>query len=88
VQIFKNLKVEFQVVYPATKENLPQDLSGETFSHAFGTNTSSLETLLLGRKLKGPCWLDIKGVTKVNNPISWCKLEVIYTLYYCVWIFN
>lgn len=55
---------------------LPQDLSGETFSRAFGTNTSSLETLLLQRRLKGPCWLDIKGAKRSGNPVSWCKLEV------------
>jgi len=39
---------------------LPNDLQGETFSHVFGTNTSALELFLLDRKIKGPCWLDVK----------------------------
>ncbi|CAB3373058.1 Hypothetical predicted protein [Cloeon dipterum] len=65
-----------EVMYSGAKENLPQDLNGNTFSHAFGTNTSSLETFLLHRKIKGPCWLDVKGAVKVTNPVSWCKLEM------------
>lgn len=40
---------------------LPQDLKGETFSHVFGTNTSSLELFLMNRKIKGPSWLEIKS---------------------------
>ena len=39
---------------------LPKELEGETFSHVFGTNTSSLEIFLLERKMKGPSWIDIK----------------------------
>ena len=39
---------------------LPSDLKGSTFSHVFGSNTSSLEHFLLSRKIRGPCWLDIK----------------------------
>jgi DNA polymerase alpha subunit A len=55
---------------------LPSDLQGETFIHAFGTNTSALEQLLLDRKMKGPCWLDVKCAQAVSNPVSWCKVEV------------
>lgn len=54
--VFCLLKAEF----PA----LPPDLKGATFSHIFGTNTSSLEHFLLSRKIKGPCWLDIKTPRK------------------------
>lgn len=39
---------------------LPSNLKGSTFSHVFGTNTSSLEHFLLSRKIRGPCWLDVK----------------------------
>lgn len=39
---------------------LPSGLKGSTFSHVFGTNTSSLEHFLLSRKIRGPCWLDVK----------------------------
>lgn len=45
---------------------LPQDLKGETFSHVFGTNTSSLEMFLMNRKIKGPCWLEVKNPRKEN----------------------
>ncbi|XP_021916659.1 LOW QUALITY PROTEIN: DNA polymerase alpha catalytic subunit [Zootermopsis nevadensis] len=64
-----------EIMYPATQPMLPSDLQGETFSHVFGTNTSALEQLLLDRKMKGPCWLDVKGAQAVTNPVSWCKVE-------------
>ncbi|XP_050350996.1 DNA polymerase alpha catalytic subunit [Nymphalis io] len=57
---------------------LPPPQSGKkysTFSHIFGTNTSSLETFLLDRKIKGPCWLEVKQVENVQAKVSWCKLE-------------
>ena len=65
-----------EIKYPATYAKLSQDLSGETFSRVFGTNTSGLEVLLLDRKIKGPCWLEIKNPQTVNVQCSWCKLEV------------
>ncbi|KAJ9591406.1 hypothetical protein L9F63_002012 [Diploptera punctata] len=64
-----------EVLYPATQSMLPSDLQGETFSHVFGTNTSSLEQLLLSRKMKGPGWLDVKCVQPITSPMSWCKVE-------------
>jgi len=51
------LEVRYSSEFPA----LPADLAGETFSHVFGTNTSALETLILDRRIKGPCWLDINS---------------------------
>lgn len=54
----------------------PKDKKYLTFSHQFGTNTSSLETFLLERKIKGPCWLEIKHPEQVQAKVSWCKLEV------------
>lgn len=59
---------DFQAEY----HQLPQDLKGETFSHVFGTNTSSLELLLLSRKIKGPSWLEIK------NP----RMNILYRIYH------
>ncbi|KAK6620720.1 hypothetical protein RUM43_011015 [Polyplax serrata] len=64
-----------EVKYPATYSKLSQDLSGETFSRVFGTNSSSLELLLLDRKIKGPCWLEVKNPQNSKMPMSWCKLE-------------
>ncbi|XP_027701257.1 DNA polymerase alpha catalytic subunit isoform X1 [Vombatus ursinus] len=66
-----------EVRYSAELSQLPQDLKGETFSHAFGTNTSSLELFLMNRKIKGPCWLEIKNPQLLNQPISWCKVEAM-----------
>ncbi|XP_049622790.1 DNA polymerase alpha catalytic subunit [Suncus etruscus] len=66
-----------EVRYLAEMPQLPQDLKGETFSHVFGTNTSSLELFLMNRKIKGPCWLEVKNPQLVNQPISWCKVEAM-----------
>ncbi|KAM6151481.1 DNA polymerase alpha catalytic subunit [Rhynchocyon petersi] len=66
-----------EVRYSAELPQLPQDLKGETFSHVFGTNTSSLELFLMNRKIKGPCWLEVKNPQLLNQPISWCKFEAM-----------
>ncbi|KAL0275791.1 UNVERIFIED_CONTAM: hypothetical protein PYX00_003535 [Menopon gallinae] len=66
-----------EVKYPSTGPKLQSDLSGETFSRVFGTNTSALELLLVDRKIKGPAWLEIKNPQPANAPCSWCKTEAI-----------
>ncbi|XP_008146607.2 DNA polymerase alpha catalytic subunit [Eptesicus fuscus] len=66
-----------EVRYSSEMPQLPQDLKGETFSHVFGTNTSSLELFLMNRKIKGPCWLEVKNPQLINQPISWCKVEAM-----------
>ncbi|CAH3146316.1 unnamed protein product [Pocillopora meandrina] len=66
-----------EVRYSADGPQLPCDLSGQTFSHVFGTNTSSLELLLLNRKMKGPCWLNVKLPQLPQQPVSWCKVEAV-----------
>ncbi|XP_060232727.1 DNA polymerase alpha catalytic subunit [Meriones unguiculatus] len=66
-----------EVRYSAEVPQLPQNLKGETFSHVFGTNTSSLELFLMNRKIKGPCWLEVKNPQLLNQPISWCKFEAV-----------
>ncbi|XP_078147531.1 DNA polymerase alpha catalytic subunit isoform X1 [Centroberyx gerrardi] len=67
------LEVRYSAEFPA----LPSDLKGATFSHVFGTNTSSLEHFLLSRKIRGPCWLDIKTPQLNSQPVSWCKVEAL-----------
>ncbi|XP_014838997.1 PREDICTED: DNA polymerase alpha catalytic subunit isoform X1 [Poecilia mexicana] len=67
------LEVRYSADFPA----LPSDLKGTTFSHVFGTNTCSLEHFLLSRKIKGPCWLDIKTPQLMNQSVSWCKVEAL-----------
>uniref|UniRef100_A0A667XAA8 DNA polymerase n=1 Tax=Myripristis murdjan TaxID=586833 RepID=A0A667XAA8_9TELE len=66
-----------EVRYSAEFPSLPSNLKGATFSHIFGTNTSSLEHFLLSRKIKGPCWLDIKTPQLNNQSVSWCKVEAL-----------
>uniref|UniRef100_A0A8C8MIY5 DNA polymerase n=1 Tax=Oncorhynchus tshawytscha TaxID=74940 RepID=A0A8C8MIY5_ONCTS len=66
-----------EVRYSAEYLSLPSDLKGATFSKVFGTNTSSLEHFLLSRKIKGPCWLDIKTPQLSSVPVSWCKVEAV-----------
>ncbi|XP_019718665.1 DNA polymerase alpha catalytic subunit [Hippocampus comes] len=67
------LEVRYSAEFPA----LPPDLKGATFSHIFGTNTSSLEQFLLSRKIKGPCWLDVKTPQLLSQAVSWCKVEAL-----------
>ncbi|XP_068566425.1 DNA polymerase alpha catalytic subunit [Cebidichthys violaceus] len=67
------LEVRYSAEFPA----LPSGLKGATFSHVFGTNTSSLEHFLLSRKIKGPCWLDIKTPQLIGQPVSWSKVEAL-----------
>jgi DNA polymerase alpha subunit A len=65
----------YKVSYPFSVDALASDTSGSTYSRVFGTTAGALELLLLKRKIKGPCWLEIQGATKVTNPLSWCKHE-------------
>uniref|UniRef100_A0A3Q4G8D8 DNA polymerase n=1 Tax=Neolamprologus brichardi TaxID=32507 RepID=A0A3Q4G8D8_NEOBR len=80
-QEFNELSEKFKIMNGeelcAEFPSLPSDLKGATFSHIFGTNTSSLEHFLLSRKIKGPCWLDIKSPQLMNQPVSWCKVEAL-----------
>ncbi|XP_028966378.1 DNA polymerase alpha catalytic subunit [Galendromus occidentalis] len=57
-------------------KTLPGDLSGQTFSKVFGTSTSSLEALILDRKLKGPSWLDVKQPESAHLHNTTCKFEI------------
>lgn len=61
---FKQIGFFLLCLFQAEMPQLPQDLEGETFSHVFGTNTSSLELFLMNRKIKGPCWLEVKNPRK------------------------
>ncbi|KFZ17349.1 hypothetical protein V502_04634 [Pseudogymnoascus sp. VKM F-4520 (FW-2644)] len=66
-----------KLLYPYNKPALPIDLTGDTFSHTFGTNTSIFEQFVLWKNVMGPCWLKIEDAdfTFLNNA-SHCKLEV------------
>ncbi|KAG8262791.1 DNA polymerase alpha catalytic subunit [Homalodisca vitripennis] len=66
-----------EVKYSSSMAQLPKNLKGETIAHVFGTNSSFLELLLLQRKIKGPCWLDLIDPAPATNPVSFCKVEVL-----------
>lgn len=72
------LKVKYGFDEPA----LPNDLTGRTFSRAFGTQTSAMELFLLKRKIMGPCWLKVESPDVIGPAtgadqklLSWCKAE-------------
>ncbi|XP_062561225.1 DNA polymerase alpha catalytic subunit [Armigeres subalbatus] len=46
-----------------------------TISHIFGTNTNIVEQFLLERKVKGPCWLEMKNFKASPSPASHSKVE-------------
>ena len=63
----KTISSPFALLEP----QLPGSLSGATFSKVFGTNTSAFETLVIKRKIMGPCWLDVRGCVPVTEkPVS------------------
>jgi len=66
-----------KLLYGYDKMPLASDLTGETFSHVFGTNTSLFEQFVLWKSIMGPCWIKIDDAdcTSIHNA-SWCKLEV------------
>jgi DNA polymerase alpha subunit A len=66
-----------KLLYGYDKMPLSSDLTGETFSHVFGTNTSLFEQFVLWKNVMGPCWLKIDAADfgALHNA-SWCKLEV------------
>lgn len=47
-----------------------------TIAHIFGSNTSPIETLILERKIKGPCWLEIKNFKVIDAPSSWTNVQI------------
>jgi DNA polymerase alpha subunit A len=67
-----------KLLYPYNRSAVPPELTGETFSHVFGANTSLFEQFVLWKNIMGPCWLKIDGANfnAVTNA-SWCKLELL-----------
>ncbi|GIY56481.1 DNA polymerase alpha catalytic subunit [Caerostris darwini] len=69
------LEVQYSTQYPC----VPSNLRGSTFSHVLGTDSSSLEILLLEQKIKGPCWIDVHAPLPSSPQVSWCKVEAFTT---------
>eukprot|EP00929_Paragymnodinium_shiwhaense_P040594 TRINITY_DN21176_c0_g1_i2.p1 TRINITY_DN21176_c0_g1~~TRINITY_DN21176_c0_g1_i2.p1 ORF type:complete len:1507 (+),score=333.68 TRINITY_DN21176_c0_g1_i2:75-4595(+) len=56
----------------------PEGLSGKTFTHSFGGNTSLVERLLITRRIMGPSWLKILPGTFSDSlaRLSSCCIEL------------
>ncbi|KAL7018678.1 hypothetical protein ACKWTF_010860 [Chironomus riparius] len=65
-----------EVVYPGKFPTPNQKNKCSTIAHIFGTNTSPIETFILERKIKGPCWLEIKNFKVIDAPSSWTKNQI------------
>jgi DNA polymerase alpha subunit A len=72
-----------EVKYLAKHRAPPMDSSGRSYSHVFGTNTSSIERLVLSQQIKGPCWLSISQPAP-GDSVSWCKYECCVSSPSCV----
>lgn len=66
-----------KVKYGFDEPQLPMDVSGATFSRAFGTNTTAFELFVIKRRIMGPCWLRIENASvSTQVPQTWSKLEL------------
>ena len=61
---------------PKVKE-MPEDvMSGRSYSHVFGAETTALEQLIIRRKIMGPCWLKFEAPeANTHGKFSSCQLE-------------
>lgn len=68
-----------KVKYDCSMPSLPSGLTGNTFECLFGANQSMLELFILKRKIKGPCWITLRGPQKVAPEAkkTWCRQEVL-----------
>lgn len=62
------LEVRYNARYPA----IDASYSGPAIERIFGTTVNALELLLIERKIKGPCWLDIKNISPTAGRVAWC----------------
>ena len=66
-----------KVRFPQGKA-LPLNIPGKSFSKMFGTTQSSLEALVLKRKIMGPSWIHVTKPTRADKgcQVSYCDIEV------------
>ncbi len=66
-----------KVRFPQGKA-LPLTISGNSFVKMFGTTQSSLESLMLKRRIMGPSWIHVTKPTRVSkgSQVSYCDIEV------------
>uniref|UniRef100_A0A336MVQ2 DNA polymerase n=1 Tax=Culicoides sonorensis TaxID=179676 RepID=A0A336MVQ2_CULSO len=49
----------------------------KTISYIFGCNSSSTETFLIERCIKGPCWISVSNYKVIESSTSYCKLQLL-----------
>ncbi|XP_066584216.1 DNA polymerase alpha catalytic subunit [Prorops nasuta] len=74
-QLSDYLEVRYSANYPPINPNY----EGPAIERVFGTSVNSLELFLIERKLKGPCWLDVKNCVPTAMQSNWCKIKVSAT---------
>ncbi|XP_070158979.1 DNA polymerase alpha catalytic subunit [Polyergus mexicanus] len=67
------LEIRYNARYPA----IDADYSGPAIERVFGATVNALELLLIERKIKGPCWLDIKNISPTVGRFAWCSQIVV-----------
>ena len=67
-----------KVRYAAKLPTLPLGLSGDTYCAVFGSNQSSLEALMLKRKIMGPSWVSLKHPRRIDPSaqVSYSRVEI------------
>ena len=67
-----------KVKYKAEFGQIPPNINAQTFDYIFGKKSSLLENILLKLKIKGPCWLKVKGFTENNLNFlrTWSDYEI------------
>ncbi|PNW83953.1 hypothetical protein CHLRE_04g214350v5 [Chlamydomonas reinhardtii] len=72
------IKVRYPGHLPVLQPPASGCFSGKTYCAIFGANQSTLESLSLKRRIKGPGWMGICSPTRVEygNQTTWCKVEV------------
>lgn len=67
-----------KVRFATSRSSLPLHINGEHFERIFGTTQTSLEALLLKRKVMGPSWIHVSKPTRVDKgcQVSYCHIEV------------
>ncbi|KAI1722465.1 DNA polymerase family B domain-containing protein [Ditylenchus destructor] len=59
-------------------DKISANLSGDTFCHVFNTSSTALQRIVTEFEIKGPCWLDVSGIEKVEeDKNSYCKHEFV-----------
>ena len=67
-----------EVHVPASCSIPAEYQKGKNYACVFGTNQSSLERLVLDRKMRGPGWMRLTNASpSTSAPISWCKTEFL-----------